>query len=161
MANLIASDDRLAQQEGSTVTLHFSLQLPAGELIDSNYDKTPASFRLGDGNMLPGFEALLVGLKPGDERKFQVEPEDAFGPRREENTRRLDRSKFSETEADAPLEAGLMVSFAGPGGEMPGVVTQVLEREVVVDFNHPLAGNVILFDVKIVAVENLDPTANP
>lgn len=157
MANLIASDDPDVVVAESEVTLHFALRMPAGEVIDSNFDKAPAKFRLGDGNMPEGFERLLIGLRVGDEKRFQVEPEDAFGHRQEGNIRRLDRSKFSDTEATQPLEPGLMVSFAGPGGELPGVVTNVEEREVEVDFNHPLAGTVILFDVEILAVSNANP----
>ncbi len=157
MSDLIASDDPNVVVAQSQVTLHFALRMPAGEVIDSNFDKAPAQFRLGDGNMPEGFETLLVGLRVGDERRFQVEPEVAFGLRQEGNIRRLDRSKFSDTEAGQPLEPGLMVSFAGPGGELPGVVIGVEERDVEVDFNHPLAGTVILFDVEILAVDNAKP----
>jgi FKBP-type peptidyl-prolyl cis-trans isomerase SlpA len=61
------------------VTLHFALGLETGELVDSTFDKKPATFKVGDGNLLPGFEQQLYGLKAGDKRTLQIAPEQGFG----------------------------------------------------------------------------------
>lgn len=136
--------------EGTRVTLHFSLSLEDGQLIDSNFESQPATFDVGDGNMLPGFERALFGLRPGSRASLTIPPEQGFGLHLQENVQRLSRSTF---EAEMALEEGLVVSFEDKGqGELPGVISRVDGSSVWVDFNHPLAGRTILFEVVIVDV---------
>lgn len=131
------------------VTLHFTLKLPGGEAIDSTKDKGPATFKVGDGSLLPGFEQSLFGLKAGDKRSFQIEPERGFGPGNPQNVQSVPRDQFVEME----LETGLMVIFRdAAGGEMPGMVKTIHDTTVDVDFNHPLAGKTVTFDVEILEV---------
>lgn len=132
------------------VTLHFTLKLPNGEVVDSTLGKTPATFKVGDGSLLPGFEQSLFGLKSGDQRSFDIEPERGFGPGNPQNIQSVARENFNEME----LEPGLLVIFQdAAGGEMPGVVKQINEKTVDVDFNHPLAGKTITFEVEIIEVK--------
>ena len=141
------SEQRIGQD--MQVTLHFSLSLENGEQVDTTFDKQPATFKVGDGNLLPGFEQQLFGLKAGDARSFEIDPERGFGPGNEQNIQTVPRYQFNEME----LESGLLVIFTdAAGGELPGVVKQVHDQVVEVDFNHPLAGKVITFDVEIVDV---------
>lgn len=133
---------------GTTVTLHFALVLENGEVIDSNFEGEPATFTVGDGNLLPGFEEPLMGLASGDEEEFLIPPEKAFGQHNSQNVQRLDRHNFSDEE----LQPGTIFSFQNGDGELPGVISEVGETEVVVDFNHPLAGENIVFQVKILDV---------
>ena len=131
------------------VTLHFTLKLPGGEAIDSTKDKGPATFKVGDGSLLPGFEQSLFGLKAGDQRSFQIEPERGFGPGNPQNVQSVPRDQFVEME----LKTGLMVIFRdAAGGEMPGMVKTIHDTTVDVDFNHPLAGKTVTFDVEILEV---------
>jgi FKBP-type peptidyl-prolyl cis-trans isomerase SlpA len=131
------------------VTLHFTLKLPGGEAIDSTKDKGPATFKVGDGSLLPGFEQSLFGLKAGDQRSFKIEPERGFGPGNPQNVQNVPRDQFVEME----LETGLMIIFRdAAGGEMPGMVKTIHDTTVDVDFNHPLAGKTITFDVEILEV---------
>jgi len=134
---------------GDRVCLHFALHLETGEEVDTTRRGGPAMLTIGDGNLLPGFEAVLLGMRTGDDAQILLEPEVAFGPRRDGNVQILRRDRFGP---DMTLEEGLMVSFDGPGGELPGVVRRVMEETVEVDFNHPLAGHRIVFDVSILAV---------
>lgn len=132
------------------VTLHFSLALEDGSEVDSNFEAKPATFVVGDGNLLPGFEEALFGLHPGEEATFDISPEQGFGPHNSSNIQRFSRKDFDES---VELEPGLMLSFADANqAELPGVVTQVDSDTVMVDFNHPLAGHTITFAVKIVDV---------
>ncbi|MDG2500972.1 MAG: peptidylprolyl isomerase [Porticoccaceae bacterium] len=133
---------------GTTVTLHFSLALENGHIVDSNFDASPATFTVGDGNLLPGFESPLMGLVDGDEREFSILPENAFGQHNPQNVQSVERNNFEDEE----LELGTMFSFQNGDGELPGVVVEVQDNEVMVDFNHPLAGQTILFTVKIISV---------
>ncbi|WNO09858.1 peptidylprolyl isomerase [Teredinibacter sp. KSP-S5-2] len=133
------------------VVLHFSLSMEDGSVIDSNFDAEPATFTVGDGNLLPGFERSLMGLRSGDERSIKVSPADGFGMPNPNNVQVLKKSLFDES---LTLEPGLVVSFAdAAGAERPGMVQSFDDNEVVIDFNHPLAGKTIVFDVKIIDVQ--------
>lgn len=141
----------LAVGPKTRVTLHFQLSFEEGDVIDSTFDKSPASFTMGDGSLLAGFERKLHALKAGQSAVFTVLPEEAFGQPNPNNIQHFKRGDFS---ADMELAQGLVISFADASqSELPGVVKSVSEQEVVVDFNHPLAGRNILFEVNIIAVE--------
>lgn len=136
------------------ITLHFSIQMAEGELIDSTRDKAPATFVYGDGNLLPSFERLLLGLKLGDKRSFVLPPNKAFGEYTPENEQAIPRTQFSDS---LDLQAGLLIAFADASGEeLPGLVKSFNERFVMIDFNHPLAGKEIIFEVEILALEKLN-----
>ena len=138
-------------EQNSTVTLHFALKFENGDVIDSNFDKDPATFTIGDSSLLPGFERSLFGLKAGDERGFEILPEQGFGTPNEQNIQVLPRSQFEGMD----LDIGILVIFKdAAGGEMPGVVKAFDDQQVTINFNHPLAGKVILFEVKIINVQN-------
>lgn len=133
------------------VTLHFALRLENGEVVDSTFDKKPATFKVGDGNLLPGFEQQLYGFKAGDKRTLQVAPEQGFGQHNPQNVQVMPRSQFEGME----LSEGLLVIFNdAANSELPGVVKTFDERQVTVDFNHPLAGKVLTFEVEIIDVKN-------
>ncbi|WLD58855.1 FKBP-type peptidyl-prolyl cis-trans isomerase [Salinispirillum sp. LH 10-3-1] len=134
----------------SLVTLHFSLALPDGEVIDSNFDGSAATFQMGDGSLLEGFEACLLGLTAGDKKTVQIAAQEAFGEHMEDNVQNFKRHQFG---ADMVLEPGVVVSFAdAAGAELPGVVSRLDGDYVTVDFNHPLAGKDITFSVSVVSV---------
>lgn len=137
--------------EGTRVFLNFSLSLEDGEEIDSNFGADAVSFAVGDGSLLPGFERLLFGMRSGERHVFAVPPENAFGQPNENNVQQIDREQFDE---DIELEPGLVCSFSDAGGgELPGMVVGFDDSIVTVDFNHPLAGRTILFDVHVHRVE--------
>ena len=150
MSKLIASELSIDAQ--SSVTLNFSVALTDGSIIDQTEAGRPARFVMGDGSLLPGFEQCLIGLRTGDKATFTLAPEQAFGERQAGNLQRLPVSQFAQMD----LEPGLLVSFASPEGELPGLVKEVDGSWVVVDFNHPLAGREIRFDVQIVRVGTRD-----
>lgn len=136
---------------GSTVTLHFAIKLEDGQLVDSNFDGKPATFTVGDGNLLEGFEKALFGLFEGSEQSLRILPENGFGQHNPSNIQVVPRKSFDDME----LEEGLMISFAdAQGGELPGVIASFDDDKVRVDFNHPLAGKALQFDVKILSVSN-------
>lgn len=133
--------------ESTRVVLNFSVSLEDGSEVDSNFGSDPVEFVVGDGNLLPGFERLLFGMVAGERQLFTVSPEDAFGQPNDSNVQSMARDQFDD---DVALEIGLVFSFAdASGGELPGMIIAFDEEEVTVDFNHPLAGRVILFDVLV------------
>ncbi|MGE8500111.1 MAG: FKBP-type peptidyl-prolyl cis-trans isomerase [Pseudomonas sp.] len=134
------------------VTLHFALKLDNGDVVDSTFDKQPATFKVGDGNLLPGFEQAIYGLKAGDKRSVPIAPEQGFGQGNPQNVQVMPRSQFQDME----LSEGLLVIFNDAANtELPGVVKSFDENQVTIDFNHPLAGKSLSFDVEIIEVKAL------
>lgn len=137
---------------GTRVTLNFTLSLASGEIIDTTGD-TPATFEVGDGSLLPGFERALFGLRAGDSRTLEIAAEQGFGLPNEENLQMLKRQDFAH---DIELSEGLIVSFSDQHKqELPGVVSRFVGELVEVDFNHPLAGKDLVFAVEILSVEQI------
>ncbi|MBA3989225.1 FKBP-type peptidyl-prolyl cis-trans isomerase [Aliidiomarina maris] len=137
----------------SRVVMHFSIKLEDGSAADSSkVHGKPARFQMGDGNLTANFEKHLLGLKAGDEREFTLEPEEAFGQPIAENIYQVDLTKFS---SDTPAEVGAIIAFTQPDGrEVPGIVRKIEGNQVTIDFNHPLAGQRIVFAVEILSVED-------
>lgn len=134
----------------SRITLHFSLLLEDGYVIDSTFDKQPASFQYGDGNLLPGFEQKLLGLRAGHKARFTVTPEQGFGSYNPANIQRFSTNDFA---GDMELSEGLMISFSDASrAQLTGVVKSIQGDVVEVDFNHPLAGRNIIFDIEVIDV---------
>ena len=151
----MVSNNLVRVADGARVTLHFSLSLPDGEVIDSNFDKQPASFKVGDGNLLPGFETALMGLAAGQSIEVLLPAEQAFGAVNPDNVQSLPRQQFAGLLANTtdPVEPGTVLAFTDAGGnDIPGVVRQIGELMVVIDFNHPLAGRDIVFKAQIISV---------
>jgi FKBP-type peptidyl-prolyl cis-trans isomerase SlpA len=132
----------------TTVTLFFEIRLENGDVVDSNFNAKPATFTVGDGNMLVGFEAAMFGLTVGERKVLTIAPEQGFGMPNPSNIHKIDRSQFDGMD----LEPGLVVSFQDPTGELPGVVRSFNDRSVEVDFNHPLSGQSLQFEVEIIDV---------
>lgn len=148
-------------EEGALVSLHFALALPTGDVIDSNFDRQAVSFRVGDGNLLPGFEDALIGLRPGSELEVTIPAVDAFGEVNPKNLQVFPLEKFSHLLEDdlIPTEIGSVVSFKDAGGfDLAGVIHAISKSTITVDFNHPLAGKNIVFKAAIHAV--IPPTVD-
>ena len=134
----------------STVTLHLSLTLEDGTVAESTFDDKPLSFTLGDGTLIEGLELALYGLRPGDKQRLSLSPEQAFGLHDPEKVHRVPRADFP---ADMVLEPGCIIGFDTPTGEeLPGMVMAAGAADVEVDFNHPMAGHVVIFEVEIIDV---------
>ncbi|SEI68085.1 FKBP-type peptidyl-prolyl cis-trans isomerase SlpA [Allopseudospirillum japonicum] len=138
-------------QTGSRVCLHFALELEDGQVIDSTFAQAQApTLVIGDGNLPPSFETCLEGMGAGQEATYTLPPEQAFGQHNPSNVQRFAKDQF----AGQDLERGLVLSFTdASGSELPGVVAQIQEKSVLIDFNHPLAGRTLIFKVKILHVE--------
>lgn len=137
--------------DGTKLRIHFALKLRDGSVIDSNFEREPAELVIGDGNLLPGFERCLLGMTAGQRETFVIAPEQGFGQANPNNVQIMPRDTFAP---DMELAEGLVVSFAdAQKAELPGVVTAFNDDEVTVDFNHPLAGKEVIFDVQIVSLE--------
>ena len=120
-----------AIEQGSKVTLHFSLKLDDGSMMDCTPPEKPASLVIGDGNLPEGFEETLIGLSSGEDRISQIPPEKAFGMPNPNNVQRIPRGSFA---TEVELEEGLVMSFAdAANSELPGVVREFNDEVVEVD----------------------------
>lgn len=139
---------------GSRVMLHFSLRLKDGTIADSSRGGDPVEWVIGSGEIIDGLENCLLGLKVGDQRRFELKSEDAYGPAMEDVIYNLPRTMFP---SDMELEPGQVIGFEIPSGEeIPGTIIEVNESEVQVDFSHPLAGHDLIFDVEVLSVNSGD-----
>ncbi|GHD37820.1 FKBP-type peptidyl-prolyl cis-trans isomerase [Halioglobus pacificus] len=137
--------------EGTRVFLNFSVSLEDGSEVDTNFGGEAVDFVVGDGSLLPGFERAMFGMTAGQRQVFTIAPEDAFGQPNDNNVQEIPRSQFDD---DIDLQIGLVFSFAdASGGELPGMIVSFDDETVSIDFNHPLAGRTILFDVQVHRVE--------
>lgn len=146
-----SAEPEKAVDADSVVILHFDLKLEDGSAADSTrVNNKPAIMRLGDGSLTPNFESCLLGLKAGDKKDFTLPPDDAFGMPNPDNIHHMDRTRFG---IDTVPEVGAIIGFAQPnGGEVPGIIREVAGDSVTVDFNHPLAGETVVFSVEILEV---------
>lgn len=150
------SDDVITGE--SEVLMHFDLKLEDGSAADSTrVNNKPAKLVMGDGSLTDNFERCLLGLKEGDKKSFTLAPKDAFGMPNPDNIYHLERSRF---ELEEGVQEGMIIGFSQPdGSELPGIIRSVAGDSVTVDFNHPLAGQTVIFDVEILAVRN-SPTVH-
>ncbi|MEM9101803.1 MAG: FKBP-type peptidyl-prolyl cis-trans isomerase [Pseudomonadota bacterium] len=137
----------------SRVLAHISLFLEDGSMADTTKNTNePAWILMGTDEFSPAFEKQVIGLKAGENKRFVLDVDDAFGPSNPENIHFMDITQFP---ADVELEEGNIVAFEQPSGAtVPGLITEVKEGSVRVDFNHPLAGKKIIFDIDVLKVES-------
>ncbi|MFU8857327.1 MAG: FKBP-type peptidyl-prolyl cis-trans isomerase [Deferrisomatales bacterium] len=131
------------------VTIEYSLSLDSGEVVDRSAAGEPLGFICGTGQVIAGLEKGLVGLEAGETAKVVVEPRDGYGEPNPALMREIPRENFPQ---DLDLHAGMGFEAKGPHGPVTFRVREVRQDEVLADFNHPLAGERLHFDVKIADV---------
>lgn len=136
----------------SLVLMHYSIALTNGTEIESSFNDEPVEITMGNGDVTEGMELALYGLKEGDTQTLTLTEEQGFGIRDEDNIHDMPLSDFPE---DLQPEVGLSYSFESPeDGEIPGTVLSIKDNTAEIDFNHPLAGQQIVFTVDILGVNN-------
>lgn len=138
-------------QEGSLVSIEYTLTDASGAVLDSNVGKEPLTFIHGAGQIVKGLERELAGLRVGDQKKVQVKPEDGYGLTDQKALQEIPREMIP---AEAQKPGTMLMSKAQDGRAIPIRVHEVKEKTVVVDFNHPLAGKTLNFDVKIKDIQS-------
>lgn len=138
-------------QADSLVTLHYRVALADDTELVSTFDSTPATLQLGSGELAPMLERWLVGLEVGGERHvFLLEPEQGFGPH---NPKLMQRFARSELPQAAELQEMTLLEFKAPNGAAyTGLVRELSEETALIDFNHPLAGKSIRFEVEVIGI---------
>ncbi|MDE2398420.1 MAG: FKBP-type peptidyl-prolyl cis-trans isomerase [Burkholderiales bacterium] len=142
-------------QPGSFLTLHYRLAGLDGTPVVDTFAGPPATLSLGAGQLAPAIEARLMGLAEGAHARFELPAGAAFGEYNPDLLQRVKRALLREFgEADARYEAGDVVSFPTPdgAGSYAGVVREVGPDWLLFDFNHPLAGRPVQFEVQLIGV---------
>ena len=140
--------------EGAFLTLHYRLSSPDGRDIVTTFDDSPATLQLGAGQLAPSLEARLMGLPEGTHQIFELPPGEAFGPRNPELLQRVSLETLRKHSSDdEDYTVGDLVDFAAPGGgRFAGVLLDMGDDDALFDFNHPLAGQPVKFEVQIIGI---------
>jgi len=139
-----------ALKTGDTAKVHYTGTLEDGRVFDTSNDRDPLEFTVGEGQIIPGFENGLIGMEIGETRNIEVAPDDAYGLRQEELVLEIPVREFPE---NITPEIGLQLQIKQQDGTPFGVViTDVSEEAVTLDANHPLAGQTLFFEVKLVEI---------
>ncbi len=142
-------NDILKVQDGQVVSMDYTLHVD-GEMLDTSVGDRPLEFLQGAGNIIPGLEKELYGMAIGDSKKVQVAPEDGYGLVDEDSVVDIPRVEFP---ADLPLEVGLELRLEDENGyPMRAIILEINDEFVQLDFNHPLAGKTLHFDVTVVGL---------
>lgn len=140
--------------EAAYLTLHYRLASTNGDDIISTFHENPATLQLGTGQLAPFLEACLIGLSEGAHQTFDLQPEQAFGPRNPDLLQRVSRAALDQnSDRGEDYAIGDLVEFSAPGGgRFAGVLRALDADDAVFDFNHPLAGQPVKFEVKIIGI---------
>lgn len=133
---------------GRTVKVHYTLTVD-GKVVDSSRNGSPLEFKVGSHQMIPGFEKAVKGMSIGQKKTFQVAPEEGYG--------KMDPKRMTEvpkSQVPKNVKAGMMLTAQGQNGQsFPVRVAEVKKDTVIMDFNHPLAGKTLKFDVEVVDIK--------
>lgn len=133
----------------TVVSIHYTLTNADGETLDSSVGQDPLVYLHGSNNIIAGLEAALLGKSAGDSLQVSVEPGDGYGELRDELVQEVDRSAFQGVDE---IDVGMQFMAQTPWGEQPVTVVEVEGDNITLDGNHPLAGQVLNFDVEVVEI---------
>ena len=142
-------------QSGDKVKVHYHGKLTSGETFDSSQDRAPLEFEVGTGMVIKGFDEGVTGMKVGDKKTLNIPYDEAYGPKNPEMIIEFPKEKFPK---DMELEVGTpLVMTGGSGEQFQVVISQVKESTVMLDANHPLAGQDLVFDIELVEIVGKEP----
>ena len=135
---------------GDTVQVHYTGKLDDGTQFDSSAGQDPLEFSIGAGNVIPGFESAVEGMAVGESKSIKIDAHNAYGPRHDQLVQDVPREQLPE---DMQPEVGMQLQAQGEDGQMMRfVISDVTDETITGDGNHPLAGQVLNFDIELVAI---------
>jgi FKBP-type peptidyl-prolyl cis-trans isomerase 2 len=144
--------NRIMQQvkNGDKVKVHYHGTLRNGETFDSSKGREPLEFTVGSGQVIKGFDQGVMGMQVGEKKKVEIQAEDAYGGKDEKNIIEFPKDQFPQ---DLVPEEGMQLMMSnGQGQSFPVTIAEVRENTVVLDANHPLAGQDLIFDIELVEI---------
>ena len=145
----------MAPVTGDTVRVHYKGTLNDGTCFDNSEGREPLEFVVGEGQVIPGFDAAVTGLEIGEKTTVTIPAAEAYGEHSGEGVQTFPRDAFPP---DSDPQAGWAVELAGPDGQkVPAIIKSVSDEEIVLDFNHPLAGQDLTFEIELVEIVDNGP----
>ncbi len=139
-----------AAKTGDTVKIDYTGTLDDGTQFDTSNGKEPITFKLGEGEVIPGFEKGVEGMKVGETKKLVIHADQAYGPHHDKLVQKVPKDKFPK---DVELKTGMMLTMRAPTGQQLMARIGDLSGDIVtLDLNHPLAGKTLHFEIKLVAI---------
>mgnify|MGYP000580738596 CR=1 FL=1 len=136
---------------GDRIKVQYTGKLDDGTVFDKTKIGEPLEFVVGSGQIIPGFEKAVVGMKLNEEKEITVKPEEAYGKRDETLVREFPKSSLPK---DFKPKKGMMIRLQGQSGRpIPGTIVDVKKNSITIDLNHPLAGKNLTFDIKVVDIQ--------
>ncbi|MFN8576628.1 MAG: peptidylprolyl isomerase [Candidatus Sericytochromatia bacterium] len=136
--------------QNTAASINYTLYLEDGNIADSSEGNEPLTFLFGYENIIPGLEKALEGLQKGDKKTVVIPPAEAYGDFEKDGFQELDRSEFPD---DVELEVGMQLILEDEEGyHVPAIIDKLTDKIVTMNFNHPLAGETLKFDVEVVDV---------
>ncbi len=138
----------MAIKDGDTIKIDYTGTLDDGTVFDSSEDHgQPLEFTVGTGQVIPGFDDAVRGMEEGEEKEVRIEPDQAYGPYNDELTRSVPKENIPE---EMEVQIGMMLGIQLPDGEqIPARVAQINDEAVLLDMNHPLAGQALTFNIQV------------
>jgi len=142
-------------KKGDTIKVHYHGKLVDGTTFDSSEGREPLEFEVGSGMVIPGFDDGVTGMAVGDKKTVTIPAEEAYGPKQEDMIMEFPKERFP---AEMVPEVGMQLNMNnGQGQSFPVVIVEVQESVVILDANHPLAGQELIFDLELVEIKGAKP----
>ena len=144
-----------AVKTGDKIKVHYHGKLTTGETFDSSEGREPLAFEVGSGQVIPGFDEGVTGMAVGEKKTINIPFAEAYGPKNAEMIIEMPKDRFPE---DLELAIGMPLGMSDPNGQQFQVtVVEIKEEAVLLDANHPLAGQDLIFDLELVEIEGSKP----
>jgi peptidylprolyl isomerase len=142
-------------KSGDTVKVHYHGKLNDGTTFDSSEGREPLEFEVGSGSVIAGFDSGVTGMKVGEKKTINIPSDEAYGEVQDDLLMEFPIDRFP---ADMKPEVGMELNMSnGAGQNIPVIITEVRESTVVLDANHPLAGEDLTFDLELVEIKGKSP----
>jgi peptidylprolyl isomerase len=137
-------------KSGDTVSVHYTGRFEDDSVFDSSDGREPLRFKVGEKQVIPGFESGVIGMKVGDRKEVRIEAEDGYGQHHDHLVLKVEKEHLP---ADLEIEEGMQLQMSQPeGGQVIVTVTGIGEKNVTLDANHPMAGKNLIFDIELVEI---------
>jgi len=150
-AILISGCNAAQAQNGDIVQVHYTGTLENGTVFDTSEGREPLNFTLGEGQMIPGFEQAVLGMKIGESKNFTIPADEAYGPYSDDMVQIINREEL--TDIPNPEVGQQLYGSQTDGTTITGTITNVTDTTVTVDFNHFLAGKDLTFEIELMSIQ--------
>jgi len=139
-------------KDGNTVKVHYTGTLKDGSVFDSSVEREPLEFKLGEGQLIPGFEKAVIGMEEGEKTEVDIPVKEAYGEAREDLVINVPKDQLPD---DVEPELGMQLQVNQPDGQpVPVTVAEISDDELTLDANHPLAGKDLKFEIELVEIKD-------